>query len=82
MTSFLERNEQKYVLDENNPRMEAALDYIIGFDIEITSWEGKYKISQDKNKEDQRRAKEALIESQSKIINHIEYLYQKHKTKS
>ena len=82
MTSFLERNEQKYVLDENNPRMEAALNYIIGFDIKITSWEGKYKISQDKNKEDQRRAKETLIESQSKIINHIEYLYQKHETKS
>ena len=72
MTSFLEGNEQKYVLDENNPRMEAALNYIIGFDIKITSWEGKYKISQDKNKEDQRRAKETLIESQSKIINHID----------
>ena len=82
MTAFLEGEKPNYVLDENNPRMHAALDYIVGFHIKISSWEGKYKISQDKNKEDRKRAKQALIEGQSDVINHIERLYENHQTKS
>lgn len=82
MTSFLEGPQPNYILDENNPRMIAALDYIVGFHIKITSWEGKYKISQDKNKEDQKRAKQALIEGQSRVIEHIEHLYKNHQTKN
>ena len=82
MTAFLEGEQPNYVLDENNPRMHAALDYIVGFHIKISSWEGKYKISQDKNKEDRKRAKQALIEGQSDVINHIERLYENHQTKS
>lgn len=82
MTAFLEGEQPNYVLDENNPRMHAALDYIVGFHIKISSWEGKYKISQDKNKEDRKRAKQALIEGQSDVINQIERLYENHQTKS
>ena len=82
MTAFLEGEKPNYVLDENNPRMHAALDYIVGFHIKISSWEGKYKISQDKKKEDRKRAKQALIEGQSDVINHIERLYENHQTKS
>ena len=82
MTAFLEGEKPNYVLDENNPRMHAALDYIVGFHIKISSWEGKYKISQDKNKEDRKRAKQALIEGQSDVINQIERLYENHQTKS
>ena len=82
MTAFLEGEKPNYVLDENNPRMHAALDYIVGFHIKISSWEGKYKISQDKKKEDRKRAKQALIEAQSDVINHIERLYENHQTKS
>ena len=82
MTAFLEGEKPNYVLDENNPRMHAALDYIVGFHIKISSWEGKYKISQDKNKEDRKQAKQALIEGQSDVINHIERLYENHQTKS
>jgi transcriptional regulator len=81
MTAFLEGANPSYVLEENNPRMQAALDYIVGFHIEITSWEGKYKISQDKNKEDRSRAKQALIDGQSQVIEHIERLYANHQTK-
>ena len=81
MTAFLEGANPNYVLEENNSRMAAALDYIVGFHIEITSWEGKYKISQDKNKEDRSRAKQALIDGQSQVIEHIEHLYENHKTK-
>ena len=82
MAAFLEGEQPNYVLDENNPRMHAALDYIVGFHIKISSWEGKYKISQDKNKEDRKRAKQALIEGQSDVINQIERLYENHQTKS
>ena len=82
MTAFLEGEKPNYVLDENNPRMHAALDYIVGFHIKISSWEGKYKISQDKKKEDRKQAKQALIEGQSDVINHIERLYENHQTKS
>ena len=82
MTAFLEGEQPNYVLDENNPRMHAVLDYIVGFHIKISSWEGKYKISQDKKKEDRKRAKQALIEGQSDVINHIERLYENHQTKS
>ena len=81
MTAFLEGANPSYVLEENNPRMQAALDYIVGFHIKITSWEGKYKISQDKNKEDRSRAKQALIDGQSQVIEHIERLYANHQTK-
>jgi transcriptional regulator len=82
MTAFLEGEQPNYVLDENNPRMHDALNYIVGFHIKISSWEGKYKISQDKKKEDRNRAKQALIEGQSDVINHIERLYENHQTKS
>jgi transcriptional regulator len=62
--------------------MEAALNYIVGFKIEITSWEGKYKISQDKIKKDQERAKQAMMDSQSQITENIERLYLNHQTKN
>ena len=60
MTAFLEGDNPITSLSQIIPRMEAALDYIVGFRIEITSWEGKYKISQDKKKEDQKRAMVAM----------------------
>ena len=82
MTSFMEGDQPKYTLEESNPRMEAALNYIVGFRIEITSWEGKYKISQDKINKDQERAKQAMVDSQSQVIENIEQLYLNHQTKN
>ncbi|MGJ8666833.1 MAG: FMN-binding negative transcriptional regulator [Patiriisocius sp.] len=61
MTNFLEQPEQAYRLEKENPRMEAAVKYIQAFDIEITNWEGKFKLSQDKNAQDQENAKQQLI---------------------
>lgn len=81
MTAFLEGEHGKYKLDQNNPRMERALDYIVGFKIPIESWEGKYKISQDKRKEDQKSAKEAMIEAEKKSVTSINLLYAAHQTK-
>lgn len=81
MTAFLEGENPSYTLESNNPRMAAALDYIVGFHIEIDSWEGKYKISQDKRKDDQLRAKKAMQEAEKMTEKAIELLYSLHKTK-
>ena len=48
MTTFLEQPDQKYVLKADNPIMARNLDYIKMFEITITHWEGKFKLSQDK----------------------------------
>lgn len=66
MTEFLEGNQQKYVLEPDNKRMEGAVNYIKAFEIEITRWEGKFKLSQDKVKQDQLNAKEVLKENAKK----------------
>lgn len=60
MTQFLEGKEQKYILSPDNKRMDGAVNYIQAFEIEITHWEGKFKLSQDKTEQDQLHAKEAL----------------------
>jgi len=56
MTSFLEGKEKKYVLKLDDKRMDASIPYIQAFEIEITTWEGKFKLSQDKIKQDQENA--------------------------
>lgn len=81
MTAFLEGDQPNYTLDPNNPRMETALDYIVGFRIEITSWEGKYKISQDKKKEDQKRAMVAMQAARENTKKEVALLYSAHETK-
>jgi len=63
MTEFLEQPEHKYILEADNPRMEGALDYIKMFEITITDWEGKFKLSQDKKERDIDGAKQELIRS-------------------
>ena len=68
MTSFLEAPEHKYVLEADNPRMEGALDYIKMFEISIDSWEGKFKLSQDKKSIDLNKAKTELIKSNQASI--------------
>lgn len=62
MTRFLEGSEQIFELEYDDPRMERLLSYIQAFDIEITEWEGKFKLSQDKNPTDFELAKKALID--------------------
>ncbi len=62
MTRLLEGQEQRFVLKPDDPRMERLLPYIQTFDIEITEWEGKFKLSQDKNPIDFESAKQALID--------------------
>nr|WP_321230982.1 FMN-binding negative transcriptional regulator [uncultured Psychroserpens sp.] len=61
MTEFLEAPDHKYVLEIDNPRLDRNLDYIEMFEIEITSWEGKFKLSQDKRPKDTENARAELI---------------------
>lgn len=61
MTEFLEAPDHKYVLDVDNPRLDANLNYIKMFEIDITSWEGKFKLSQDKHPKDVRSARAELV---------------------
>lgn len=68
MTEFLEQPDHKYVLDANNPRMDSNLDYIKMFEITITHWEGKFKLSQDKIKRDIEAAKQELIRANQQNI--------------
>jgi len=61
MTEFLEHPEHKYVLEPDNPRMKGNLDYIEMFEITITHWEGKFKLSQDKKTKDTVNARAELV---------------------
>ncbi|WP_223270831.1 FMN-binding negative transcriptional regulator [Subsaximicrobium wynnwilliamsii] len=71
MTEALEAPDHKYVLDANNPRMDQNLKYIQLFEIHIESWEGKFKLSQDKAPKDIRHAREALLRSQQLSIENF-----------
>ena len=68
MTEFLEAPDHKYALDSNNPRLDRNLDYIKMFEISITNWEGKFKLSQDKNPKDIRAARTELVKSNQESI--------------
>ena len=68
MTEFLEAPNHKYVLDANNPRLDANLKYIKLFEIEIDSWEGKFKLSQDKHPKDIKNARAELLRANQESI--------------
>jgi len=77
MTEFLESPEHKYVLEPHNPRLERNLDYIKMFEITITDWEGKFKLSQDKKPSDTRAARAKLIkENQDSIKQFLDIVFQ------
>ena len=61
MAEFLEQPGHKYTLTMDNPRMHGLINYIKGFEIDITSWEGKFKLSQDKKIKDITNARKELI---------------------
>lgn len=82
MTEFLEGSDDSYVLESDNRAMAGLINYIIGFEIQITTWEGKFKLSQDKNPADMEGAKKALIRDSKKAIEEfIEEIYRNHTTK-
>ena len=68
MTKFLEGKEQKFVLEKDNRGMRNSINYIQAFEITITDWEGKFKLSQDKKQKDQENAKQELIKKSREDI--------------
>ena len=68
MTEFLEAPEHNYKLEANNQIMDRIIDYITLFEITITDWEGKFKLSQDKKPSDIERAKNELIRANQESI--------------
>lgn len=68
MTEFLEQPDHKYVLEPDNPRMDANLAYIKMFEISIDAWEGKFKLSQDKHPKDIRQARAELVRANQESI--------------
>ncbi len=76
MTKFLEGKEQKFILEKDDPRMERLINYIQAFEIEIKNWEGKFKLSQDKNAVDFENAKIEMVNNSKKDISEfIEAIY-------
>ncbi len=76
MTRFLEGPEQKFQLKKDHPMLEHLLPHIQVFEIEITHWEGKFKLSQDKNLVDFECAKAELIKnSKTDLKSFIEKIY-------
>lgn len=69
MTEFLEGADQNYTLKKDDSRIEQLINYIQAFEIEITNWEGKFKLSQDKNESDFDSAKQELIKHSGKDIS-------------
>ena len=68
MTEFLEAPDHKYVLEPDNPRLDRNLNYIEMFEITITEWEGKFKLSQDKKPKDTALARTELIKANQESI--------------
>lgn len=68
MTAFLEAPDHKYILEPDNPRLDKNLGYIEMFEIEITNWEGKFKLSQDKKPSDINAAREELVRANQESI--------------
>ncbi|WP_026450355.1 FMN-binding negative transcriptional regulator [Aequorivita capsosiphonis] len=83
MTEVLERSEQnptkmtdRYILKKDDSKMERFINYIQTFEIEITNWEGKFKLSQNKNEADFENAKNELIKKSRKDVSgFIEAIY-------
>ncbi|WP_412561531.1 FMN-binding negative transcriptional regulator [Winogradskyella sp. MIT101101] len=68
MTEFLEAPDHKYILKPDNPRLDKNLNYIEMFEISITHWEGKFKLSQDKKPKDTKLAREELLRANQKSV--------------
>ncbi|RAJ14463.1 FMN-binding negative transcriptional regulator [Olleya aquimaris] len=68
MTEFLEAPDHKYVLEPDNPRLDANLSYIKMFEITINTWEGKFKLSQDKHPRDTEQARNELLRANQESV--------------
>lgn len=76
LAASLEGPEQRFILTEDNPKMNRLIDYIKGFEVEINSWEGKFKLSQDKHPRDRRLTKAHMLNQwHERLHDFIERMY-------
>jgi predicted FMN-binding regulatory protein PaiB len=61
MVAFLEKGEDPFVLEKDDPKMQRLLGYVVGFEVEILEMIGRFKLSQNKDATDKQLAKEQLI---------------------
>ena len=61
MTEFLEKKNSGFTLKKDDARMNQLINYIQTFELTITNWDGKFKLSQDKIPIDHENAKKELI---------------------
>lgn len=74
MTKTFESPVNKFKLSMENPKMEQYINYVYGFEVEITSWEGKFKLSQDKSPEQRAIANQemkTIIQSSINILDNL-----------
>ena len=71
MAAYLEGSEPGFVLQPDNPKMNRLVDYIRGFEVEITSWEGKFKLTQDKHPRERRLTKAHMLEQWHENVHDI-----------
>lgn len=57
-----DRSDGAYRLDENDSRIEKLIGGIVGFELDIESLTGRFKLSQDRSDEDRKRAMAVLRE--------------------
>ena len=63
MAEHLEQGAEKFVLTDHDPRVAPLLGHIVGFEIAITSIEGRFKLGQDKSAADRARTAQHLLAS-------------------
>ena len=71
MAESLETTDKPYVLDRDDKKMQALINYIVGFEIEITEVTGRFKLSQDKSSKDTELAKQHLIKHNQKDYSNL-----------
>ena len=75
MTKYLETGSDPYILAMDSKKIQTLIDYVKGFEIDIETIIGLFKLSQDKSHEDTQLAKEKLIKrsshSHAELINSL-----------
>lgn len=65
LTAYMERGDQPWELQPDNEVAQHYLPHIVAFKLEVESWEGKFKLSQDKPVVERERTWNKLLSSPS-----------------
>jgi transcriptional regulator len=71
MTERMEPDSSAKVLEPHEDRIQELMNYLVGFDIEIQEMVGRFKLSQNREPEDMKRAKRDLIEQNQIGYEHL-----------